>query len=77
MYFQHEGNGAIIKDNWKLVKRFKKDWELYLLKNDPTEMNDLSKLDSIKLGEMVNDYSKWEKDYGVLPWPLKMEQEKR
>lgn len=70
MYFQHEGNGAMIKGNWKLVRCFKKDWELFYLKDDPAEMNDLNNLDSLKLKKMLNDYNKWEKEYGVLPWPI-------
>jgi arylsulfatase len=77
MYFQHEGNGAIIKDDWKLVRRFKKDWELFEIQKDPTELNDLSLKDTLKRNILVGEYRKWEREYGVLPWPLKTETEKK
>lgn len=41
IYFEHEGNKSIIKGNWKLAKTFDNDWELYNVKNDPTELNNL------------------------------------
>lgn len=77
MYFQHEGNGAVRQDNWKLVRRYKKDWELYEIQKDPTELNDLSQKDTLKRKMLEDEYRKWEKEYGVLPWPLKKETEKK
>jgi arylsulfatase len=70
-YFQHEGNEAIRKEDWKLVKRFAKDWGLFYMKDDPAEMNDLSKVELSKQQELLDDYNNWGKEYGVLPWPIK------
>ncbi len=69
--FQHEGNEAIRKNNFKLVKRFKNDWELYDMAKDPVEMTNLIKKDSLKSKQLLNDYKNWSREYGVLPWPLK------
>ncbi|MCP3961678.1 MAG: arylsulfatase, partial [bacterium] len=33
------GNKAIRQGDWKLVQLHEKDWELYNIKNDPTELN--------------------------------------
>src|SRR5690606_1344730 len=43
LYWEHEGNQAIRKGDWKLVKD-KEDsmWALYQLDRDPTESQDLS-----------------------------------
>lgn len=77
MFFQHEGNSAVRQDNWKLVKRYEKDWELYEIQKDPTELNDLSQKDIFKMKMLEDEYRKWEKEYGVLPWPLKSETEEK
>ncbi|WP_211329950.1 arylsulfatase [Deminuibacter soli] len=37
LYWEHEGNRAIRKGNWKAVKDGKSAWALYNLSNDPTE----------------------------------------
>ena len=70
MFFQHEGNGAIRQNNLKLVKQFNKDWELYDMTKDPSEMNDLSKKDSMQMQQLLKKYQNWSREYGVLPWPL-------
>ncbi len=43
LYFEHEGNRAILNDRWKLVALKDRPWELYDVRNDRTELNDLSK----------------------------------
>ena len=40
LFWEHEGNRAIRTQNWKLVARNDKPWELYNLTNDPIEAND-------------------------------------
>lgn len=76
MFFQHEGNGAIRLNNWKLVKQFNKDWELYDMTKDPSEMNDLSKKDSMQMQQLFEKYQNWSGKYGVLPWPLRSNRSK-
>ncbi len=44
LYWEHEGNRAVRWGNWKLVaKSNKRPWELYDIKNDRSELHDLSK----------------------------------
>jgi len=78
--WEHEGNRAYRKGNWKIVSEFpgtwttmypytnKGRWELYDLANDRTELNDLAKVRPGKLKEMVRAYEKWAKRIGVVPW---------
>ena len=44
IWWQHEGNRALRVDEWKIVAAGKEaSWELYDLKNDRSETNDLSR----------------------------------
>ena len=53
--WEHEGNKAIRKGKWKLVKEQKDTyWELYDLQADPVEMNDLSGMETEKVKELLN-----------------------
>ena len=45
--------------SWKLVREYKKPWELYDIANDRTEMNDLSEPQADKRKEMVGMWKKW------------------
>src|SRR5699024_8708862 len=38
LYWEHEGNAAIRKGKWKLVKDYPNDWELYDMQDDRTEL---------------------------------------
>ena len=67
------GNKAIRQGDWKLVQLHEKDWELYNIKNDPTELNDLSKKEPVKFNELLTKYNDFAKEHGVRPWPLKKE----
>ena len=69
LYFEHEGNRAIQDGKWKLTALRGKEWELYDLKKDRTELNNLvgkfpdivSRLDSL--------WNKWAKENYVTPLP--------
>ena len=58
IYFSHQGARAVVKGDWKLVwgKRmpYEPSWELYNLKDDKCETNDLS----AKYPDMVNEMAK-------------------
>ena len=47
-----------LEGDWKLVRQPDSDWELYYLKNDPTEMNNLACKNPEKLQSMIDDYNK-------------------
>ena len=59
LYWEHEGNRAIRKGDWKLVSKENKPWELYNIKSDRSELNDLSK----SKPDLVAELSKAYQDY--------------
>jgi arylsulfatase A-like enzyme len=67
--WEHEGNQAIRKGNWKLVKEFQEAyWSLYNLATDPTEMNDLSGVEAARAKAMLEEYTQWSEKVGVRPY---------
>ena len=67
--WEHEGNQAIRKGNWKLVKEFQETyWSLYNLATDPTEMNDLSGVEAARAKSMLEEYTNWSVKVGVRPY---------
>lgn len=64
--WEHEGNKAMRKGNWKLVKDMEDpDWELYDLEKDPTESKNLAVTFPDRLSEMLTEYNVWAKKVGV------------
>ncbi len=59
IYWEHEGNRAIRKGNWKLVSKENRPWELYNMATDRTELRDLSKNKT----EIVKELSKAYQEY--------------
>jgi hypothetical protein len=43
--------------DWKIVRKNNEDWELYNLKNDPTEIIDLSSEKAGRIIEMESNYN--------------------
>jgi arylsulfatase len=41
LFWEHEGNRAVREGDWKLVSRYPEEWELFDLRADRTESNDL------------------------------------
>lgn len=64
--WEHEGNKAIRKANWKLVKDMEDpNWELYNLEKDPTESTNLANNLPQQVAEMISEYYSWAKKVGV------------
>ena len=64
--WEHEGNKAIRKGNWKLVKELQEPtWALYNLAIDPTEMNDLALTEPKRAKDLFDEYSLWAAKVGV------------
>ena len=64
--WEHEGNKAIRKGNWKLVKDLEDpSWELYNLDIDPTEVNNLASNFPVRVEEMEKEYDSWALKVGV------------
>ena len=59
IYWEHEGNAAMRWGNWKLVREYKKPWELFNIEQDRTEMADLAQANSSKRDEMIGMWEAW------------------
>ncbi|MBN8821622.1 MULTISPECIES: arylsulfatase [unclassified Spirosoma] len=64
--WEHEGNKAIRKADWKLEKDTEDaDWELYNLKTDPCEMNNLAQQKPQLVAELRTEFDAWAQKVGV------------
>ena len=77
LYWEHEGNRAVRKDKWKLVSKHPGGWELYDLKADRTELNNLAQKYPQKVEQLKSLYESWANRCGVQPWPVKKPRQKR
>lgn len=86
LFWEHEGNRAIIKGKWKLVSaypgswssmmEFKENghWELYNIKQDRTEIHNLSDEYPQVVEELSSEWQKWADEIGVRNyWELGLE----
>lgn len=72
LYWEHEGNRAVRLGNWKLVSKHSKPeegrWELYDLRADRSELNDLAAQMPEKVEEMTAMWQEWADRVGVIEW---------
>ena len=68
IFWEHEGNRAARKGDWKLVSKYPDKWELYDLREDRTEMNDLCAKQPEIATELEEMYNNWAKRSFVAPW---------
>ncbi|HDR90014.1 MAG TPA: arylsulfatase [Bacteroidetes bacterium] len=69
LFWEHEGNRAVLSGKWKLVQRHNRDWALFDMLIDRTETTDLSDEMPEKVAELKTMYEEWAEWAGVLPWP--------
>jgi len=68
LFWEHEGNRAIRRGDWKLVaKGIDGAWELYDLAVDRSETNDLARIRSELVDELAAAWTRWAQDSNVLP----------
>ncbi|TFY97820.1 arylsulfatase [Ramlibacter rhizophilus] len=67
MFWEHEGNAAVRVGQWKLVREYPKDWELYDMQADRTETNNLAAQHPGRVADMARQYEAWAQRCGVLP----------
>jgi arylsulfatase len=69
IFFEHEGNRAVRQGDWKLVSEYPKNqWQLYNLKQDRSELTDLSAQYPQKVAQLAALYDIWAKRAGVVPF---------
>ncbi len=73
LFWEHEGNRAVRDGDWKLVSEYdysKKEfnpWELYNLREDRSELDDLSFDYPEVRDELIREYEAWTARSGVVP----------
>lgn len=66
LFWEHMGNAAVQRGDWKLVSKNEGSWELYNLAVDRTELNDLSEDYPEIKAEMLAAYDDWAEGVGVI-----------
>lgn len=66
IYWEHEGNKAIRQGAWKLVAAKDKNWELYNLEADRTELHDLVTENESKVESLSTLWNQWAAKCGVV-----------
>lgn len=70
LYWEHEGNAAIRAGDWKLVRyTLQGAWELYDMKADRTELNDLAAKKPQLVQELAAKWEAWAVRTQVKPYP--------
>jgi len=68
--WEHEGNRAIRKGNWKLVALGPgQPWELYDIAADRIESHDLAKARPELVKDLSGEYDRWAARCGVISYP--------
>lgn len=71
LFWEHEGNRAVLQGKWKLVSMHPGGWELFDIEADRTEVNDLAAKQPDKVRELAARYDQWAQRRGVSPWSRK------
>ena len=69
MFFEHEGNRAVIDGRFKLVSDWPGAWQLYDLAADRTESRDLAAREPRRVAAMSAMYARFAEETGVEAWP--------
>ena len=68
IFFEHEGNCAIRRGQFKLVRKHGGNWELYDMESDRTELNDLAGANRPVEADLLGQYRGWAEKAGVMDW---------
>jgi arylsulfatase len=68
LFWEHEGNRAVRDGRWKLVSKFRGEWELYDMEADRTEMVNLAAAQPGKVAQLSAAYDVWSGRAGVVAW---------
>jgi arylsulfatase A-like enzyme len=67
LFWEHEGNAAVRRGPWKLVRKYPGDWELYDVAADRTELTDLAPERPELVAELAEAYDAWAARCDVIP----------
>jgi len=67
LFCEHEGNAAIRRARWKLVRKWGGSWELYDMQVDRTELIDLASAEPERVSEFAAAWQEWADRCGVIP----------
>jgi arylsulfatase A-like enzyme len=69
IFWEHEGHGAVRMGDWKLVRNFPGQWELYDMNADRTELHNLRTKNLPQSDLMEALYWEWAQRCKILDWP--------
>ncbi len=69
LFFEHEGNRAVMQNRWKLSALKGKQWELYDIDSDRTELVDLASVHPDTVQHYDRMWSAWADENNVTPLP--------
>lgn len=67
IFFQWANSQAVRKGNWKLVSYVDEPWDLYNIKEDRTEINDVSGMHPERVKQLDSIYHAWAERVGAKP----------
>ncbi len=68
LYFEHQGSSALRTAEWKIVRGYGGDWELYNMVDDRTERHDLRDKNRPQATHLIKEYGAWAEKMGVEDW---------
>ena len=70
LFWEHIGNAAIRRDDWKLVRAWGEPWELYATDTDPCELADVADAYPGVVAEMSEQWQQWADRVGVIDFAV-------
>jgi len=77
LFWEHEGNQAIRRGDWKALRIKNGPWSLYNLKDDRTETNNLNQAHPEKTKELAAAWEAWAQRCGVWDWDALQKKRRR